>query len=233
MPVEQLPLSLGSEESTVFETFVAGDNAFALDLAQQAAAGRGELQAYFWGEAGVGKSHLLQAACLTTGKRGGTAAYLPLRELAIHGPDILEGLEAVGLIGVDDLDAVVGQPVWEEALFGLINAVRDAGGRLLFSAAKPPRELAVKLPDLRSRLGWGPVVRLQPLDDAGKMLALQGRARHRGLDLPEDVARFMLRHYPRDLAQLLALLERLDVAAMAAKRRLTVPFLRDVLDGGV
>jgi len=58
---------------------------------------------------------------------------------------------------------------------------------------------------------------------------LKLRARHRGLELPEETAQYLLRRLPRDMATLYDWLDLLDVAALAAKRRLTVPFVREVL----
>ena len=59
----QLPLGFEPGQLFTFESFVAGNNAVATSLAQQTAIGKGEKQLYFWGERGLGKSHLLQASC--------------------------------------------------------------------------------------------------------------------------------------------------------------------------
>ena len=69
-------------------------------------------------------------------------------------------------------------------------------------------------------------------DEADRAAALQLRAGHRGLDLPDETALYLLRRMPRDMASLYALLDRLDLEALRAKRRLTVPFVRDVLNAG-
>ena len=55
------------------------------------------------------------------------------------------------------------------------------------------------------------------------------RAQLRGFELPEETAHYLQRRLPRDMASLFALLDELDAAALAAQRRLTVPFIRDVL----
>jgi DnaA family protein len=70
---------------------------------------------------------------------------------------------------------------------------------------------------------------LQPLADADKAAALQRRALRRGMTLPDDVARYLLRRIPRDMGALMAALERLDRASLEAKRRLTIPFVRDLI----
>ncbi len=83
--------------------------------------------------------------------------------------------------------------------------------------------------DLVSRLQWSLVLRLQDHDDAQKMAGLRFHAQLRGLELPEETARYLLAHYPRELSFLFRLLDRLDQASLMAQRRLTVPFVRQIL----
>jgi DnaA family protein len=90
--------------------------------------------------------------------------------------------------------------------------------------------MQVQLADLRSRLAWGPVFQLQSLSDVEKYEALRIRANLRGLELPRNVAEYLMRHYPRDLFGLFERLEALDTAAMAMQRRLTIPFVKSVLE---
>lgn len=225
MQEQQLTLRIGLREGATFANFVAGANAAAV-----AALMRGdEPFIYVWGPAGSGKSHLLQAACHGTAAGGATVAYLPLADLGDAGVAVLEGLEQVSLVCLDDLQAVAGDGAWEEALFHLYNRLRESGTRLLVSAEAGPLHCGVMLADLRSRLGWGPVYQLQPLDDAGKLEVLRRHARGRGMELPEEVALYLLRHCPRDMHALCALLERLDQASLAAQRRLTIPFVRALI----
>lgn len=222
---QQLTLRIGLRDSATFANFFPGDNAAPLHLLQQGA----EPFVYLWGSPGSGRSHLLQAACHAEAARGGAPAYLPFAELPPGGVALLEGLEQMSLVCLDDLQAVAGDGAWEEALFHLYNRVRDAGGRLLAAADASPAALPVALPDLRSRLAWGPVFQLQSLDDAGRLAALQLRAQARGMELGEEVGAYLLRRCPRDMHALFELLERLDQASLAAQRRLTIPFVRDLI----
>lgn len=95
----------------------------------------------------------------------------------------------------------------------------------------PPRETPLRLADLGSRFARLPVFQVQKLDDDERVAALQLRSRHRGLELPDESARFLLTRSKRDMASLYELLDRLDIEALRAKRRLTVPFVRGVLAG--
>ncbi len=188
-----------------------------------------ERQAWLAGAAGLGKTHLLQAACHEAAAHGLRPAYLPLDAADTLRPDMLEGLEALDLVCLDGIDTVAGEDDWEAGLFGLINAARNAHTRLVFCGRRTPAHIGVRLPDLASRLAWGPVLQLAPLDDAQKRAALMARARELGLELPAAAADYLGRHFGRDLAGQLARLEELDRASLAAGRRLTVPFIKQVL----
>ena len=224
----QLPLALRLAPEATFETYHAGPNAQAVAALRRLAAGGGEGLVYLHGPPGTGKSHLLQAACRAAGE--GAAVWLPLEALARGaGPGALAGLERLGLVCLDGLEAVAGVEAWERALVGLMAASGASGTRLALAARAAPAALPVRLPDLRSRLGWGLVLGLRPLDDAGRAAALRLRAAARGLELPSETVAFLLRRCPRDPASLFALLDRLDRASLAARRRLTVPFVRALL----
>src|SRR5690606_6776890 len=149
------PLGIRLRDDATFANFYPGANAAALGYVERLcspAAGWSDELIYLWGQAGVGRSHLLQAACLRGEERGELTFYLPLADVAGYGTALRDDLEQSELVCLDDLGAVAGDPVWEEALFHLFNRLRDSGRRLLLAAAASPRELAVQLPDLKSRL---------------------------------------------------------------------------------
>jgi DnaA family protein len=107
--------------------------------------------------------------------------------------------------------------------------VHDAGGALLYTAREWPDASGLTLPDLVSRLAQCTRIALVPLDDAGRAQMLRLRASRRGLQLDEAAIDWLLRRVGRDPAGLAQLFDRLDRAALAAQRGLTVPFLRKVL----
>lgn len=226
---EQLVLNVGLRDGAVFDAFMAEGNAPLVATLKRMAEGAGDEQVFIHGATASGKTHLLQAACHAAHAAGLTAAYLPLAELAAAGPPILVDLESVALVCLDDLDRVLGQPEWERGVFNLINGARAEGHRLVMAAALGPAEWGVELPDLASRLQWGGVYRLQPLNDAQKLEALVLRARRRGFELSEEAARYLLNNCPRDLSSLLEVLDRLDEATLAQQRRVTIPFIKALL----
>ena len=228
----QLPLGVRLRDDATFANYYPGANAAALGYVErlcEADAGWAESLIYLWGGAGVGRTHLLQAACLRFEQLGESAVYLPLAELVEHGPNMLDNLEQFELVCLDDLDAVAGLSDWEEALFHLFNRLRDSGRRLLLAASSSPRELPVKLADLQSRLTLALVFQLQSLSDEDKLRALQLRASRRGLHLSDEVGRFILTRGERSMSALFELLERLDQASLQAQRKLTIPFLKEIL----
>lgn len=213
-----------------FETYHEGANAAAVAGLKQLVLEAGPAPLWLLGPAGVGRTHLLQASCALAGQRGLTSAYLPLATTSDMNPGLLAGLERVDLVALDDIDAIAGQAAWERALFTLYNELLEHGGRLVCSATMPPAGVDIALADLASRLSACVVHRLQPLAEGEQGLALQRRAAHRGLELPEETLSYLTRRAPRDFAALCRLLDDLDTEALAAQRKLTVPFVRQVLE---
>jgi DnaA family protein len=225
--MSQLALPLQLADHAVFASFLdSGNETLVATLCDIAAGGEGH-GCWLWGATATGKTHLLQAVCDAAGDR---AIYVPLTMLADAGPEILEGLASRDLICIDDVDRVAGDTAWEMALFDLSNQIFDAGAQLIVSASSAPRECLIELADLQSRFAKLPVFQIHVLDEDERISALQLRSRHRGLDLPDDTARYLLKRSRRDMASLYDVLDRLDGEALRAKRRLTIPFVRDVLD---
>ena len=227
----QLPLGLELRDSARFDGFFAGPNREAVDSLRLAAAGQGESLVYLAGPAGMGKTHLLQAACHHAAGNRRASTYLPMQQLFELAPAVLEGMEQMDLVCLDDVQLMAGDEAWEHGLFNLFNRLREAGGSLLVAGEQRPGLSGFCLPDLVSRLGWGVTYVLRPLDDADMLAALSCRAAGRGLELPEETASFLLKRIPRDPASVFNLLDRLDEASMIEQRRLTIPFVKSVLAG--
>ncbi len=225
---EQIPLRFTWQEGLSFTNYFSAGNKESVHALKQAACGN-EQFLFLWGNTGLGKSHLLQAACQAIADDQQTVAYLPLAELVNYSCEVFEGLEQMSLVCIDDLQCIAGHDDWEEALFHLYNRMRDAGSTLLVTATSSPAALAIQLPDLQSRLAWGPVFQLQELDDIEKISALRLRAMGRGFDLPDEVAQYLIRRSPRDMSSLFALLDRLDEASLVQQRKLTIPFVRGLI----
>jgi DnaA family protein len=239
MPVThpQLPLGIHLRDSASLDSFLPGPNAELVGvLGRLVGAGASHEQLpvmhFVWGGAGCGKTHLLQGVCRAAASAGHTVAYLPLPDLADGDAGILAGLAGQSLVCLDDVQAIAGRRGWEEALVALCDGIRLNGGRLLASGRHAPPELGLQLRDLSSRLAWGPVYALRALGDEDKLQLLRQRARARGLEMPDEVGRFLMTRGSREIPALMDALDRLDHASLAAQRRLTLPFVREVLAGG-
>ena len=228
--MRQIPLGVRLPDRAVFASFLPARNAEALEHARRLASAEGSGLAWLAGPGGSGKTHLLQAICAAASERM-RAGYLPLAEVAQLGVGVLEGMPQLECLCLDDIDQVAGRADWERAIFGLLRELEDSGGRLIASAQAPPALVNWTLADLGSRCTAGAVFQLRVLDESEQQTALQLRAKLRGFELPAETSQWLQRRFPRDMRRLYELLDTLDEAALAAQRRLTIPFIREVLRG--
>ena len=230
-PGAQIPLHLALSRGRRFANFeVTPENAELVDAVRRVASDPSPERVLIVGDAGSGKSHLLEAACAAASLTGDSVAFAPMREWVSQRVDAVRGLGRGGLVCIDDIDACAGDRAWEEALLGLIEASASRRMRMLVSAANMPSAVPFALADLRSRLGGATAYRLRQLDDASRGKALRRHASARGIEMPDDVVGYVLARHRRDMPSLVALLDRLDYHAMAHKRRLTVPFVRELVE---
>jgi DnaA family protein len=212
----QMLLGIAPEWTPALDNFVAGRNVELLSALRQALdVTTGERGLYIWGEAGSGKSHLLQAAV-----GGARAAGLSAEYARGKVPD------AAQVVAVDDVESL--DDAAQIALFALYNRQRENGGMLLVSGTQAPAFLSLR-DDLRTRLGWGLVYQVHALNDSEKAQALRQHAQARGFELPNEVTTYLLRHGRRDLPALLATLDALDEHCLRLKRMASVPLLKQVM----
>jgi DnaA family protein len=226
----QLTLGLSLRDEATFDNFYSATNAEVIVELKKTVSGQGEKQIYLCGTRGQGLSHLLQAACHHAHQQQKTSVYLPLAQLVSLTPEMLNGLELLDLVCIDDLHVIAGRAEWEEAIFHLYNRLHDAGKNMIIAANDLPKAIHLQLPDLVSRLSWGVIFQLHPLADAEKLSILTLRANRRGITLSDEVGKYILTHCPRHMGTLFAALDALDKASLAAQRRLTIPFVKEVLE---
>lgn len=233
----QLPLPIHQVEDDTFDNFYAENSLLLLDSLRHNFDDVQQPFFYIWGGKSSGKSHLLKAICNHYLLNQRSSSYIPLDKSHYFAPTVLDNAEQLDVVCLDNLHAVAGDEEWEKAIFDLFNRIREQQGLftqgqktlLVISANCPPHQLAIALPDLRSRLTWGEVYRLNDLNDEQKRTILQRYAYQKGLELSDEVANFLLKRLDRDLHILIEKLVELDHALLQAQRKLTLPFVKEIL----
>jgi len=226
---QQLPLYMGLRDAATFESFIVGSNALAFNSVADLVRGVGEQYLYICAQSGAGKSHLLQAACAAAMHYGHSAAYIPLSSIKKLHSGIIDGLETTYLVCLDDIQAICDHKNWQVKIFHLFNLMRTNNNKLIIAGNVPSVLLNLELADLQSRLGWGVTYQIHSLNDEQKIQALQLRAMSRGLNLDLVVAKFLITRLGRDMSELFATLDLLDKRSLQEKRKLTIPFIKEVL----
>ncbi len=225
----QIPFHFGDWQKHDFDSFLPGENQKLMALLMLIAKNEVRHRLYLWGAKSVGKTHLLQATCRQANEYGLRAAYIPLKQHAKISVDILHDLGEMDLIGVDDLETIRGAIEWQQGLIWLYNELRDQSRSLLFGATVSPQNIMLELADLTSRLAWDQVFQVKEANEAVKIQILKQKAKRRSLELSDEVIDYLIRRVKRDLNSLINLLDAIDHASLTAKRRVTIPFIKEFI----
>jgi len=230
----QLALSVQLPDDETFSSYQGNTNQTAVVQLQQFIEMAAEKKDrphgfYLFGMSGVGKSHLLHASCAYASELGLSSLCLSFSELKQLTVEVFDGLENIDLICLDDLHLIAGDDSWQQAVFDLFNRLTENNKNLLISGDESANQLGITLPDLVSRLNWGLTEQVKILTDDEKLIALQFRAQQRGLMLTDDVGRFLLSRLSRGMGSLLQALDELDKASIREQRKITIPFIKDIL----
>jgi len=226
----QLPLGFDRDDGYTLENFYAGPNSAALQALEEVLGAPAGSSVLVEGEGGAGKTHLLQALCGRCAERSKRAAYLPLRAAGEQfKPNALQGLEKLRYVFLDDVDAIAGKPMWERELAEHLRTEVAGSLRLVMSSTRAVAEIGFEHRWLEGYVSRCRRLSLIPLRVDEPIWALQRHAESRGIKLPEDVARYLIRQLPGGLGAWVKALEALDYASLANKRPFTKPFIRSVL----
>ncbi len=236
MTSAQLPFEVFLRGDATFHNFFPGDsvtNQEALVTLSRITSPFSEKYCYLWGSTGVGKSHLLQATIHQASSHQLSGLYLPLSQELIHAQQpnlVFQGLDKLDVVCVDNMQLLAGQPIWEEAFFHLYNKIRENNHtRLIIAGPSASQALGIQLKDLSSRLAWGLSIHLEPLKDDEKLEAIQMHAKDIGMELPEEVGRYLLSRVTRNMSNLNAILNQLSKASIVNQRKLTIPFVKSII----
>lgn len=229
----QLPLKIGLRDVACFETYIAETESqnIALHDFQQSLLNNQAEAYYLYGTSGVGKTHLLQAACRMAMKRSLQSVYLPLADTTLPFiADVLNGLEQTDVVCIDDFDLKVGETSWELALVNLIQKSKVLGNKVIFSGKTAFGDWQTATEDLAlAQISVIPI-HLTPLTkETNLVLALQRHSHKIGFDLPLEVGNFCVRQFSSNLQELLSVLKLIEQASLTDKRRVTLPFVKQML----
>lgn len=231
MSIQQLPLPIQHTDDETLDNFYPKNNLLLLNSLHKNMTKLEQPFFYLWGEKSSGKTHLLKALCHHFFQLQRSAIYIPLAKSQYFSPEALENLEYQSLVCLDDIQCVIQNKEWELAIFSLFNRIKANEQTLLvISANQSPSSLKVDLPDLASRLRWGEIYQLQGLNEPQKILVLQHYAQQRGIELGTETVHFLLNRLERDMKSLLTALDKLDQASLQAQRKLTIPFVKQILN---
>lgn len=221
----QIPLDITLRDQATLERFVAGDNRELIDVLQSLGSDSEVRMIVITGLSGSGKTHLLQAAC----RQVDHAIYLPLKDLPDLDSSVFEALGGSPLVCLDDLQVLADSEEMQLALFSLINELKENNRSFVFSLDQPVDQAGFVLKDLVSRLQGCASYPLEAPQDRHKADFLQADAQRRGLQLSDEVVSWILTHTPRDMPNLVSLMNRLDQESLRSQRRPTIPFIKQIL----
>lgn len=172
------------------------------------------------GPPSCGKTHLLQVW-----KREARA-----HEISVDDITAQTGLRHKAVM-IDDAARLAGDPAREEALFHLYNMMKERNGHLVLTAEKPVKEWPITLPDLKSRLLAAPAVSIGSPDDELMAVVLTKLFSDRQIFVSQEVVQFILPRIERSFQALRDIVDKADRRALAEKRAVTVPLVREIMLG--
>lgn len=181
------------------------------------------------GATGNGKSHLAEGLCRASGVW--PSGYFTSEDCSDASREA--DFSLLALLVVDGLQLLLGDAKREQWLVQLIDVRKRTGLPTLLVAEDGPAHCHCALKDVRTRLGMAEVLWLEPLPDEIKLGVMAEFARAKGFDLSEEVLGYVLRRHNRNLGRLIELLRRIDHYSLRAKRPVTVPFVRDLMQGDI
>jgi DnaA family protein len=234
MSSTQLTLPISQRVQLSFDNFVLGEHQQLIDAIKSSVNATQFGLVYFYGLSGAGKSHLHYALGAYAQTHDRIVQYVSFKDegASISLSDklgLLEYMQVQELVCLDDLDVIAGDLEAERAVFSVFERCKASNGRLLVSATTPPKQMGFVLPDLVSRLASADVFALAEMNDDLRVQAVHLRAQQLGLKIPQESLDYLISRLPRDNASLFGFIETLDKASLQQKRRITIPFLKSLM----
>lgn len=222
----QIPLNIKLDDAATFGNFFTGENVQLVQRLEKLASTTKDL-IFIWGISGTGKSHLAQAVCQANSISGKIAAYFPLNNNLITA-EAIEDLEGVDLVCLDSFESITESSEWEMAVFNLYNQLKERGKQLIVFSELSPSQSAINLPDLQSRLAAMEVYRISDIGDGSKIDFLMNSSSQVGIEMSRDVANYLVNRSDRSIPELAKVIKRLDQESLVQKRKITIPFVKQI-----
>lgn len=242
-PVQQSRPSLSGRYT--FHQFVVGRSnevAAAAAMAVARAPGSTYNPLFFYGNTGVGKTHLMQAIAneILGREPGFRMAYLPAEQFTNEYVSALKSasmnefrrrFRETDLLLVDDIHFLRGKESTQEEFFHTFNALYEAGRQIVMTSDRPPVEIPGIEARLVSRFQWGMVADIDLPDFELRVAILRKKAELDQLQrsIPDDVLRFLAEHLRSTVRELESAVIRLLAYASLKRRDITVSLAQEAL----
>ncbi len=248
-PLEPFQGNLDSHYS--FENFVEGrSNQLGRAAAWQVALKPGDRShnpLLLYGGTGLGKTHLMMAAGNQMRALNPAARVMYLRseqfmnaftkalyDKTSGGMDAFKRqFQGIDALLIDDIQFFAGKDRTQEEFFHTFNALFDGRQQIILTCDRYPREVDGLEPRLKSRLGWGLSVAIDPPDFETRAQIVLAKARERGAEIPDEVAQLIAKKMRSNVRELEGAINKLIAEAGMAGRAVTLAFaqesLRDLL----
>lgn len=232
-----------TDQAYTFDNFVEGKSnqlgrAAAMRVAQNP--GRDYNPLLLYGGTGLGKTHLMHACGNLMRQNDPLRRVLYLRSeqffngmmkaLADKSMDQFKRqFQSVDALLIDDIQFFAGKDRTQEEFFHTFNALFDGKQQIILTCDRYPKEVENLEPRLKSRLGWGLSVAIEPPDFETRSAILLSKARDKGVNLPEEVAYLIARRMRSNVRDLEGALNTLTARATFFGRAINVDFAQETL----
>ncbi len=230
-----------------FENFVVGPSnrlAHASCVAVSQALGETYNPLFLYGNAGLGKTHLLHAICHGVLKRvdGAIIQLLSCEDFinrfirAIEQGNIAgfhSQFRTVDALIIDDIQFLREREQSQEEFFHTFNALYNAGKQIILSADSPPNEIPSLEERLISRFNWGLVARIDPPSYETRIAIVQKKAHLRGLEINDEIAEYIARQGQANIRELEGALTTIYALATTLSEPVTLDLARTAMEGQI
>ncbi|MGO4502265.1 MULTISPECIES: chromosomal replication initiator protein DnaA [unclassified Dyella] len=226
-----------------FETFVEGkSNQLGKAAAMQVAMnpGRAYNPLLLYGGTGLGKTHLMHASGNLMRERNPDFKVLYLRSEQFVG-SMIEALRtksmdefkrrfrSVDALLIDDIQFFAGKDTTQEEFFHTFNALFESKQQIILTCDRYPKEVDKLEPRLKSRLGWGLSVAIEPPDFETRAAILLSKAQDKGVAVSENVAMLLAKRIRSNVRDLEGALNTLAARANFYGKPITIDFAEETL----